>query len=68
MLGVQRDGIDDLANGAAKFATKFGLAGHIGAAFIKGANFLSKGMGEKIGGFDGGTGSSGFQDYTMEGK
>ena len=68
MLGVQRDGVDDLANGAAKFATKFGAAGYLTAGIIKGANFLSKGFGEKVGGFDGGTGSSGFQDYTMEGK
>lgn len=68
LLGVQRDGVDDLANGAAKIATKFGPWGYLAAGVIKGANFLSKGFGEKVGGFDGGTGSSGFQDYTMEGK
>lgn len=50
------------------YIANFIITHNTAAAIIKGANFLSKGFGEKVGGFDGGTGSSGFQDYTMEGK
>ena len=68
MLGFERDSIDDVANSAAKIATKFGPWGYVAAAGIKGLNFATKAFGEKVEGFDGGTGSSGFRDFTMQSK
>ena len=68
LLGFERDSIDDVANSAAKIATKFGPWGYAAAAGIKTLNFASKAFGEKVEGFDGGTGSSGFRDFTMQSK
>ena len=68
LLGFERDSIDDVANSAAKIATKFGPWGYAAAGAIKTVNFASKAFGEKVGGFDGGTGSSGFRDFTMQSK
>ena len=68
MLGFERDSVDDVANSAAKIATKFGPWGYVAAAGIKGLNFATKAAGEKVEGFDGGTGSSGFRDFTMQSK
>ena len=67
-LGFERDSIDDVANSAAKIATKFGPWGYAAAGAIKTVNFASKAFGEKVDGFDGGTGSSGFRDFTMQSK
>lgn len=68
LLGFERDSVDDVANSAAKIATKFGPWGYVAAAGIKGLNLATKAFGEKVEGFDGGTGSSGFRDFTMQAK
>ncbi len=68
LLGFERDSVDDVANSAAKIATKFGPMGYVAAAGIKGLNFATKAFGENVKGFDGGTGSSGFQDFTTQSK
>lgn len=68
LLGFERDSVDDVANSAAKIATKFGPWGYVAAAGIKTLNFATKAAGEKVEGFDGGTGSSGFRDFTMQSK
>ena len=68
LLGFERDSVDDVANSAAKIATKFGPWGYVAAAGIKGLNLATKAFGEKVEGFDGGTGSSGFRDFTMQSK
>ena len=68
LLGFERDSIDDVANSAAKIATKFGPWGYAAAGAIKTVNFASKAFGEKVDGFDGGTGSSGFRDFTVQSK
>lgn len=62
------DGIDDMANSAAKVATKFGPWGYLAAGVIKAGNFLNKAGGENIKGFEGNTGSAGFQDFSMADK
>ena len=66
--GWEKDSVDDVANAAAKVATKFGPWGYLAAGVIKTVNFASKAFGERIEGFDGGTGSSGFRDFTVESK
>ena len=66
--GWEKDSVDDVANSAAKIATKFGPWGYLAAGAIKTVNFASKAFGEKVEGFDGGTGSSGFRDFTMQSK
>ena len=66
--GWEKDSIDDVANSAAKMATKFGPWGYLAAGAIKTVNFASKAGGERVKGFDGGTGSSGFRDFTMQTK
>lgn len=68
LLGFERDSVDDVANSAAKIATKFGPWGYAAAGAIKTLNFATKAFGEKVEGFDGGTGSSGFRDFTMQAK
>ena len=68
LLGFEKDSIDDAANAAAKIATKFGPWGYAAAGAIKTVNFATKAFGEKVEGFDGGTGSSGFRDFTMQSK
>ena len=68
LLEFERDSVDDVANSAAKIATKFGPWGYLAAGAIKTVNFASKAFGERIEGFDGGTGSSGFRDFTTQSK
>lgn len=68
LTGFEKDSIDAAADTAANVASQFGPWGQVAAVAIKGANFLSKATGEKYQDTDLDTGSSGFADYSVEGK
>lgn len=67
-LGIKSDGADVAVNAIGDIAGQFGPWGKVAQGALKGLNLMSKLGGEKVGGFEGNTGSSGFRDFTMEEK
>lgn len=66
--GFERDSVDTVADTAADVAAQFGPWGKVASMGIKAVNFLSKATGEKYEDQTLNTGSSGFADYSIEGK
>lgn len=66
--GFEKDSVDAVADTAADIASQFGPWGKVAALGIKGLNFLSKATGEKYSEQNLNTGSSGFADFSTEGK
>lgn len=66
--GFERDSVDAVADSAADVAGQFGPWGKCAALAIQGLNDISKATGEKYAEQDLNTGSSGFADFSTEGK
>lgn len=64
----QNDTMDSIYDSASDFASNFGPWGLLASGIIDSWNFIDKALGKKTTGFKGNTGTSGYQDFTVQDK